>query len=91
MIFFAPKAEDEKGWLLIGRGKEVVIKKGEVLSGKSMWKTPSGVVNVPSKTAPGNTSERGTSASVSDDLNPDNGNVNEKYSTVSNTTDDLEI
>jgi len=77
--------------LLIGRGKEVVIKKGEVLSGKSMWKTPSGVVNVPSKTAPGNTSERGTSASGIDNLNLYKVNVNEKYSTVSNTTDDLEL
>jgi len=59
---------------------EVIIKKGKVLSGKSMWKTPSGVVNAPSKTAPGNTSDRGTSASGIDNLTPDDENVNEKYS-----------
>jgi hypothetical protein len=29
----------------------------------ALWKTPSGVVNAPSKTAPGNTSESDTSAS----------------------------
>ncbi len=45
-----------------------------------MWKTPSGVVNAPSKTAPGNTSEHGTSASGIDKLTSDNGNVNENYS-----------